>query len=125
MEDGEEASPGGEPGGGGVIERAALAVGGEPGGEQRLAAPREEARQIGTGISQRDVSPVDDARERIRGMGALWRGREGKEGPRRAAGGAARAMRPVGGQAAQRPWGTRLPRPRSSSGAWQGPSGLS
>src|SRR4051794_26912092 len=46
-------------------------------------------------------------------MGALVRGREGAEGPRRAADGAARVMLPSGGQAAQPPWGTRLPRPRS------------
>jgi hypothetical protein len=37
---------------------------------------------------------------RIRGMGALLRGREGAEGPRRAADGAARVMLPSGGQAA-------------------------
>ncbi|WP_239014962.1 hypothetical protein [Archangium violaceum] len=59
-----------------------------------------------------EVVPFHE-RGRIRGMGALLRGREGAEGPRRAADGAARAMRPAGGQAAQRPWGIRLPRPRS------------
>ncbi|PTL81107.1 hypothetical protein DAT35_23535 [Vitiosangium sp. GDMCC 1.1324] len=46
-------------------------------------------------------------------MGALLRGREGAEGPRRTADGAARAMLPASGQAAQPLWGTRLPRPRA------------
>jgi hypothetical protein len=46
-------------------------------------------------------------------MGAQLRGREGAQGPRRAADGAARVMLPAGGRAAQPPWGTRLPRLRS------------
>ena len=42
----------------------------------------------------------EDPPVRIRGMGAQLRGREGEEGPRGAADGAARAMIPAGGQAA-------------------------
>ena len=75
---------------------------------------------------------LDQIRSRIGRREALWRGRAGAEGPsigriegllrgggveRRGRGGpqtgAARAVRPAGGEAAQPPWGTRRPEPRS------------
>jgi hypothetical protein len=46
------------------------------------------------------LEAVAEGARRIRGMEALLRGREGAEGPRRAADGAARVMLPSGGQAA-------------------------
>lgn len=62
---------------------------------------------------------------RMRGKGAQLRGREGAEGRRRAADGAARVMVPAGGQAVQPPWGTRLPRPPLDEWRQQGPGGWS